>query len=77
MQAGLQVERHGPGHEGPGSEPRSASAGSSVNDLSLLVTSFLFSGTQARKGAPLPKMLMLPAVRVAPDAAGKSVREQG
>jgi hypothetical protein len=37
----------------------------------------LFSGAQAQKGAPLPKMLLLPAVRVAPDAAGKSVDEYG
>ena len=38
---------------------------------------FCISGTQAQKGAPLPKMLLLPAVRVAPDAAGKPVDEQG
>jgi hypothetical protein len=34
-------------------------------------------GTQAQKGAPLPKMLILPAARVTPSTAGKSVDEQG
>jgi hypothetical protein len=35
------------------------------------------SGTQAQKGAPLPKMLILPAAWVRPGTAGKSVDEQG
>jgi hypothetical protein len=40
-------------------------------------SSLFVSGTQAQKGAPLPKMLILPAAWVRPGTAGKSVDEQG
>lgn len=76
MQAGLQVERHGLGHEGPGSESRSVSAGSSVHNPPVLVTSF-FIGRAGKEGSATAKNVVLPAVRVAPDAAGKPVGEYG
>jgi len=37
----------------------------------------LFEGALAQKGAPLPKMIDMPAAWVAPGAAGKLVGEQG
>ncbi len=37
----------------------------------------MISGALAQKGAPLPKMIDMPAAWVAPGAAGKLVGEHG
>jgi hypothetical protein len=48
-----------------------------VAEAALSIVEKRIKGALAQKGAPLPKMLKLPAGRVTPGAAGKPVDEQG